>query len=132
MRMRERAGNHPGGCNMIWTTPRFVLSVAIAGVLSVGGVSEVRAQQPAPAPTAAPAPVPAPAPDAAAAPASATAAPVTANVDDALRKDVEDFWHYAKIGRYDLANAQAAKIMERKDRAGDVLKTFERVSADRK
>jgi hypothetical protein len=52
-------------------------------------------------------------------------------VDDALRRDVEDFWHYAKIARYDLANAQAQKILQRKDNPAGVLQAFEQVSRDR-
>ena len=63
----------------------------------------------------------------------ATAAPTTPpKVDEALRRDVDDFWHYSKIARYDLAVAAANKVMERKDRAEEVLRAFESVSEDHK
>lgn len=48
---------------------------------------------------------------------------------DPLVKAVEDFWHYGKIARYDLAGQKAAEIT-----SGDpikVLEAFEKVAAER-
>lgn len=42
-----------------------------------------------------------------------------------LKSEVEDFWHYAKIARYDLANAKAASILAAGAAPGDVLVAFE-------
>jgi hypothetical protein len=86
---------------------------------------------PAPAPEAAPAPAPAPAAEAPAAPAAANAQQPGA-IDPALKSAVENFWHYGKIARYDLAQAEAANILAKKDQPAAVLAAFEHVASDRK
>ena len=50
-------------------------------------------------------------------------------VDAALRTDVDNYWHYGKIARYDLAVAEGQKIIARKDQPQAVLAAFEAVSA---
>jgi len=89
-----------------------------------------------------------PKPDAAAAPADAATAPAadaaTAPAADAatqpeaaaaipenqsLREDVEDYWHWGKIARYDLAAAMGKKILTRTEPPLEILKTFETVAA---
>ena len=91
--------------------PRIVLSVAIGSTLlfNVNGLFARQAEQP-------------PAPTPATKPAQAEAAPV----DPALQSAVDDFWHYAKIARYDLANAKSAEILSHQDQAGQVLRAFEK------
>lgn len=49
--------------------------------------------------------------------------------DAQLRKDVDNFWHYGKIARYDLAVAEGQKVLARKDQPQAVLSAFEAVSA---
>ncbi len=68
---------------------KAVTGVAFSGAVLVGLLlpAQVRAEDPAPA-------TPAP-------------APATMAVPGDLGKNVEDFWHYAKIARYDLATAEA-------------------------
>lgn len=46
-------------------------------------------------------------------------------------KAVEDFWHYGKIARYDLASAKADEILSAGATPTQVLEAFEKVSADR-
>lgn len=107
---------------------------------------------PAPAPAApdaaapaAPA-VPAPAEPAPAAPAPAEAAPAAPAAPDAaaapaappgeaqpapdLKQTVENFWHYGKTFRYDLALAEAQKILAAKDQPVPVLVAFEQTAKD--
>lgn len=64
-----------------------------------------------------------------------TPAPAAASAqkpDDALRNAADDFWHYAKIARYDLANQAAQTILTQdKDKSTQVLKAFQQVSSDR-
>lgn len=56
----------------------------------------------------------------------------TAQADDALRRAVDDYWHYAKIARYDLANQAAQNILTKyKDKAPEVQRAFEQVSTER-
>jgi hypothetical protein len=51
--------------------------------------------------------------------------PAQPQVDEQLLRTVEDFWHYAKIARYDLAVAQGQRVLEFSDRPQDVLRAFE-------
>jgi hypothetical protein len=52
--------------------------------------------------------------------------------DDAIRRAVDDYWHYAKIARYDLANQAAQAILTQyKDQGPAVLRAFQSVSSDR-
>jgi len=50
---------------------------------------------------------------------------------DALTKSVEDFWHYGKIARYDLASAKADEIVGSGATPTAILEAFEKVSSDR-
>ncbi len=88
-----------------------------------------------PAPAAAPAAAgAAPAPAAAPADAStppAAAAPVEINQNQGLRDDVEDFWHYGKIARYDFAAAYGKKLLGRTEAPLEILQNFEAVATDR-
>ena len=66
---------------------------------------------------------------AAAAPATATTQPADAEHD--LKQSVENFWHYGKIARYDLAKGAADKLLAAKANPEAVLETFEQVSQAR-
>ena len=59
----------------------------------------------------------------------ATAPGVSA--DSALAQSTDDFWHYAKVARYDLANQAAADILKSANKPAAVLAAFEKVSSDR-
>lgn len=94
------------------------------------------AATPAPAPTAppdaaatAPPPATAPADAQATAPAAATTAPAAGAeiaADQTVAQQVDDFWHYGEIGRYDLQAMLGAKIIAAGQQAPeDVLKAFE-------
>jgi hypothetical protein len=50
---------------------------------------------------------------------------------DPLVKSVEDFWHFGKVARYDVAAAKAAEIIEAAGEPVKVLEAFEKVSKDR-
>ncbi|MBC7783006.1 MAG: HEAT repeat domain-containing protein [Burkholderiales bacterium] len=50
---------------------------------------------------------------------------------DPLVKAVEDFWHYGKIARYELAAARATEITTGGAEPVKVLEAFERVASDR-
>jgi hypothetical protein len=52
--------------------------------------------------------------------------------ENPLKSNADAFWHYAKTFRYDLANAEAKKILEAKPDAVQALKAFQSVAADRK
>src|ERR1051326_6257227 len=53
-------------------------------------------------------------------------APATAPAADAeLRQAVENFWHYGRIARYDLAAAEGQKVLAKKDKPLAVLEAFE-------
>ena len=89
----------------------------------------------APAAPATPATPAAPA-DAGTAPAAAPAAPAAApapeiDQNQGLRDDVEDFWHYGKIARYDIAAAYGKKLLGRTEPPLEILQNFEAVAADR-
>ena len=72
---------------------------------------------PAAAGDAAPATAPA-APD-------APAPPPEIPQNQSLRDDIDDFWHYGKIARYDMASAFGAKILTRTETPEEILKAFE-------
>jgi len=61
--------------------------------------------------------------------ADASAADAT---DSPLKQSVEDFWHYAKTARYDLAINNAGKVIAKSENPLAVLEAFEAVSAERK
>ena len=48
-----------------------------------------------------------------------------------VASDVEDFWHYAKIARYDIANAKAKAILDANPNPADVLAAFEKTADKR-
>ena len=111
-------------------------AVALACVLAAP-LSDARAQQTpaaAPEPTTEPA-APAgeqpaaPAPDAAAAPAQPEATAPAASGD--VRKLVEDYWHYGKIARYDLAATSANALVASNPDPAAVLAAFEAVASER-
>ena len=58
--------------------------------------------------------------------------PDVKKVDEPLKKSVDDFWHYGKVGRYDLATEAGKRILGSGASADDVLTAFEQVTADRK
>jgi CheY-like chemotaxis protein len=89
------------------------------------------APAPAAEPTAPAAPAPAAPAPAAPAPAAA-AAPAPGQPDAELKGSVENFWHYGKIARYDLATAEAQKILAHKDKPIEVLAAFEQTANERK
>ncbi len=60
------------------------------------------------------------------------AASQPASPQEALRNAVEDFWHYAKIARYDLANGAAKRIQSLNAAPLDVRNAFYATAADRK
>ncbi len=62
-------------------------------------------------------------------PAATTA---VAAPDGSLYSATDDFWHYAKIARYDLAKAELQKVLVAKDQPLAVLEALEKVAADRK
>jgi len=96
-----------------------------------------------PAETPAPPAPDAPATDAPATPAPATDTPATdtpakptataapMDPDKALYSSVADFWHYGKIARYDLANAQGQKVLQSGAEPVKVLEAFEKVTSER-
>ena len=63
----------------------------------------------------------------AATPAAPAAAPA---VDPGLRKDVENFWHYGKVGKYDLSADAANKVLGSGKDPVDILRAFEAVAED--
>lgn len=97
--------------------PRFLPFVALACVVSVPVISTsvARAQD-------------------AAAPADSSGSAAAAPAADAgeLRKTVDDFWHYGKIARYDLAVPEGQKLLARKSDPVQVLAVFEAVADDHK
>ncbi|HEX8339299.1 MAG TPA: HEAT repeat domain-containing protein [Tepidisphaeraceae bacterium] len=50
---------------------------------------------------------------------------------DPINKVVEDFWHYGKVARYDVAAAKAAEVVAAAGEPVKVLEAFERVARDR-
>lgn len=121
--------------------PRFIPCLAMACSMTVSSLTATSlfaqaTPKPAASKPAAPRPA-APKPDAdAAAPAAtdkpAAAAPATQPApaaqipqNQSLRDDVEDFFHYGKVARYDLAVAYGNKILSRPEPPLEILKAFE-------
>ncbi len=100
-------------------------AVATPALLMVG--RSVGQDQPATPPATPPA---APAGDAAATPAAPAANPVDAPENAALKTGVENFWHYAKVARYDLATSEGQRVLDMKPDPQLLLSTFERVAVD--
>lgn len=66
------------------------------------------------------------------APEATTPAPVAPAAATDVKKSVEEYWHYGKVGRYDLASAAGAKIVGSGADPAEVLKAFETTASDRK
>jgi hypothetical protein len=66
------------------------------------------------------------------APATAAAAATPVDADKALYSAVENYWHYGKIARYDLAAPEGQKLLGMNAEPIKVLATFEQVAAARK
>jgi hypothetical protein len=61
--------------------------------------------------------------------APAAAAPADLPVDKNLQDSVENFWHYAKVARYDVAAAESKRILDGNPDPAVLLETFETVAA---
>ena len=71
-------------------------------------------------------PAPAAPGDAAAAPAAPVEAPPPEiPQNQSLRDDVDDFWHYGKIARYDMAAAFGNKVLSRTEPPLEILQAFQ-------
>ncbi len=130
---------------------RILPAVALVGSLVGTGALHAQETPPAAAPaTAAPAtPVPAapvapgtaapaatdataaPTAPAAGTPAAAPVAPPVTVPEAPIKAEVEDFWHYAKIARYDLAAAEANRILEHANEPAAVRDAFVSISTER-
>lgn len=62
---------------------------------------------------------------------AAPAAPTAPAINPELKGAVENYWHYGKVARYDLAAAEAKKIVESGADPEMVLRAFEQVSTAR-
>lgn len=99
--------------------PRFVTSLPLSFVLvALVAYVPVRGDQPQPAETSTTAPAVAPA-----------AAPA---VDKALLDQVDDFWHYGLIARYDLAADSSQKILDANAQPADLATAFQTVAGRKK
>jgi hypothetical protein len=65
-------------------------------------------------------------------PVVAQEAPGVARAANPLRADVENFWHYAKIGKYDLATDAANKLLNANPDQVKLLETFEQIAEEQK
>jgi len=88
------------------------------------------ATAPKPADAAAPTPTAPPTPTT----ASPDAPPPLAPIPQAnpLMSSADNFWHYAKIAKYDLAAAEGQKLLDSGASAQDLLGAFQGVASDRK
>src|SRR5262245_23840851 len=130
--MRLRQCRSPLEASTMTGLPRFALNPlkSITTLALVAGLSlpaALLAQEATTAPGAAPtepapAPTPAPTPTPVAAPGAAAAAP---EITPELKNAVESFWHYGKVARYDLANAEGQKIIAAGADPETVLRAFE-------
>src|SRR4051812_2732909 len=64
-------------------------------------------------------------------PAPAFAQAAAATQADPLAKSVEDFWHYGKVARYDVAAAKATEILGSGAEPLKVAEAFEKIASDR-
>ena len=111
---------------------RLVLACSIALTTTLPSFAQDAAAPAPPADAAAPAAPAAPAPqDPAAVPAAPADAAAPAEIPQELRSAVENYWHYGKIARYDLAAAEGEKILAAKDQPVAVLRAFEEVAQER-
>ena len=112
----------------------FTFSVGSARLWAQANANKPDAPKPdaakpdAPKPdAAAPQPAPAPAP----APGTATAAPEESPINADLKRASDDFFHYASIGRYDLAKAEGEKIIGMNADPMEVYRAFQATVEDR-
>lgn len=96
---------------------RLLPCVAVACSMTVSSLMAQTA--PAPAATAP-----------AAAPAPATQPAVSIPENQNLRDDVDDFWHYGKVARYDMATAFGNKLLSRPEPPLQMLQMFETTAAE--
>ncbi|HWB53355.1 MAG TPA: HEAT repeat domain-containing protein, partial [Tepidisphaeraceae bacterium] len=59
------------------------------------------------------------------------AKPASKEPSAALVQSADDFWHYALVARYDLANQAAVQVLKESNQPLKVLLAFEKVSTDR-
>src|SRR5439155_14881791 len=113
----------PWEASLMLRLPRFMPRLALACSLSISvplivvNLSFGQDQPPASAPAA-------PAAAAAAAPAAPA---ITIPENEPLKDSVENFWHYAKIARYDIAAAEAQHILAQNADPQQLLSIFESV-----
>src|SRR5688572_33310268 len=105
--------------------PRVVSTLALATAMAVPVVfpDPAFAQEAAPAQPAQPAP-----------PVGGDAPPPLAGREqpNPLQASVDNFWHYAKIAKYDLAAAEGQKVASAGAQPAEVLAAFEKVAAERR
>ncbi len=114
---------------------RAIQSILLAASLTAGAMAWGQ-DAPAPTPPTAPpaagtTPAAPAAGDAAAAPAAPAAGPnpVTLPENEPLKDSVENFWHYGKIARYDVAAAEGQRILAQNPEPTQLLSMFEAVAA---
>ena len=115
-------------------SPRFLLSIAIASVFSTPIIQGAFAAEEPAAGGGAAAPAAATGGAAAPAPASATAAapaPAPAPVNPDLRRAADDFFHYASVGRFELAKAAGDQIISMNAPPAEVMAAFQASVEDR-
>lgn len=106
--------------NPVWRGVKEVApAVALACTLALPAVFASSAAQDA-------------APPADAQAAQAPAQPAAPQIDPQLRANVDAFWHYGKIGRYDLAATEGQKILDSGAEPQAILEAFESVARERK
>jgi len=108
--------------------PRLLPCIALSCSMTVTSLmAQTAAPTSAPKPADAPADTAAPAtaPGAAAPEAAAPATQPSAPENPTLRADVDDYWHYGKLARYDLAVVYGKRILARSQPPLEVLKAFE-------
>jgi CheY-like chemotaxis protein len=88
--------------------------------------------QPAPAQPDAASAAPSEAESAASEPSGVAPGAAQAKPSKELLDAVENYWHYGKIARYDLAAAAAKQVIEHKNQPVAVLKAFEQAASERK
>jgi hypothetical protein len=111
--------------------PRFIIelmpSFFLVTAIALGSWGSTARAQNAPEPEMEEAAAPAEDP-----PPSADAQPAAAQGEINLETAVENFWHFGKIARYDVAVAQARQILASGADPAEVLATFERVTTQRR
>ncbi|HEY1685192.1 MAG TPA: HEAT repeat domain-containing protein [Tepidisphaeraceae bacterium] len=62
---------------------------------------------------------------------AASPAPAAVQSNSPLEQSADDFWHYSKVARYDLANQAANQVLKSANKPAAVLAAFEKISTDR-